>query len=112
MRLQQGSVLPKSVQRRHERVALLAALALTDLMHGPFRIVEDIGAGLGIELRDKREQPGQAWRPLEAAQHAGPRDVVVGADAVNTASSSVAARPARARDSAPARALPVCFAAL
>ena len=31
VRLQQGSVLPKSVQRRHERVALLAA-ALSDLI--------------------------------------------------------------------------------
>ena len=84
VRLEKRRVLPKGIQSRHERVALLASFSLRSVVRDPVLLVEKVRARLRVELGYERQEGGQARIALRAVQHAGPWDVVKRPDPIHT----------------------------
>ena len=80
------------LQTRHQWVSLFASLGLLDGVGTPVSIMVKVCALRAIKKADGRDKGLQTRVPPQAFENGGPRDVIVGADAINTEHGGAASR--------------------
>ena len=85
-------LLCKGEERRHQRIPLLASVALRYVMLGSSRVEQRVDAGAAIKLAGKRQEWGEGRAGPEALEHGLARHVVV----PTASTDSTVARASRA----------------